>query len=78
MVLFKYSPGDNVIEEPVYNTDVAWPDDAPVIRAHDLGERNVEIFRYYADKQLDRMFYRFDRATGKLTPLGRARALASQ
>ena len=78
VVLFKYSPGLNVIEEPVYNTDVAWPDDAPVIRAHDLGGRNGEIFRYYAEKQPERTFYRFDRATGTLTPLGRARELAAR
>jgi hypothetical protein len=77
VVLFKYSPGQNVIEEPVYNTGVAWPDDAPVIRAHDLGERNAEIFRYFAEKQPDRMFYQFDRAAGKLTPLGRAKDLAA-
>jgi hypothetical protein len=77
VVLFKYSPGQNVIEEPVYNTGVAWPDDSAVIRAHDLGERNGEIFWYYAAKQPDRMFYRFDRATGQLTPLGRARDLAA-
>jgi len=77
VVLFKYAPGQNVIEEPVYNTDVAWPDDAPVIRAHDLGERNGEIYRYYAAKQPDRMFYQFDRATGKLTPLGRAKDLGA-
>lgn len=77
VVLFKYSPGVNLIEEPVYNTGVAWPDDAPVIRAHDLGDRNIEIFRYYAERQPGRMFYRFDRATGNVTPLGRAGALSA-
>ena len=76
VVLFTYRPGDNVIEEPVYNTDVAWPDDAPVIRAHDLGPRNSEIFRYYARLQPQRTFYRFDRAAGTLVPLGKAKALA--
>lgn len=77
VILFRYPPGANVIEEPVYNTDVAWPDDAPVIRAHDLGARNAEIFTYYAERQPDRMFYRFDRATLVLTPLGRAKDLAT-
>jgi hypothetical protein len=77
VILFRYSTGVNVIEEPVYNTGVAWPDDAPVIRAHDLGERNREIFSYYAERQPERMFYRLDRATGMLTPLGRARQLAA-
>jgi 4-amino-4-deoxy-L-arabinose transferase-like glycosyltransferase len=78
VILFTYSPGVNIIEEPVYNTDVASPDDAPVIRAHDLGERNREIFAYYARIQPDRTFYRFDRATGKLSgPLGTAKSLAA-
>ena len=77
VVLFIYKPGVNVIEEPVYNTDVAWPDDAPVIRAHDLGPRNAEIFNYYAKKQPDRTFYRFDRSTGTLVPLGKAKSLAA-
>jgi hypothetical protein len=76
VILFRYTPAANIIEEPVYNTSVAWPDDAAVVRAHDLGPRNGEIFGYYAQRQPDRMFYRFDRATGTLTPLGRARDLA--
>ncbi|MDB5301841.1 MAG: hypothetical protein JWO87_3504, partial [Phycisphaerales bacterium] len=65
-------------EEPVYNTDVAWPDDAPVIRAHDLGDaRNREIYAYYARTQPECMFYRFDpQATPSLKELGRARDLA--
>ena len=33
VVLFTYDPNRNTHEEPVYNADVAWPDDAPVIRA---------------------------------------------
>lgn len=77
VILFRYSAGENVIEEPVYNTGVAWPDDALVIRAHDLGERNGEIYAYYAERQPNRMFYRFDRATLVLTPLGRAKDLAT-
>ena len=77
VVLFQYAPGENPIEEPVYNFDVAWPDDAPIIRAHDLGERNREIFEYYARAEPERMFYRFDRKTKILTPLGRAADLAA-
>ena len=77
VILFRYTPGANIIEEPVYNTSVAWPDDAPVVRAHDLGPRNSEIYRYYAERQPERMFYLFERATGTLTPLGRARDLAA-
>ena len=77
VVLFTYKPGVNVIEEPVYNTAAPWPDDAPVVRAHDLGPRNAEIFDYYAKRQPERTFYRFDRATGTLTPLGKAKSLAA-
>lgn len=77
VVLFRYAPGQNPIEEPVYNTDVAWPDDAPIIRAHDLGDRNREIFQYYARVQPERTFYRFDRKTGTLSLLGPAPALAA-
>lgn len=75
VVLFRYTPGQNVQEEPVYNTESAWPDDSAVICAHDLGERNVEIFRYYAKTQPDRFFYRWDRATGKVDELGFAKDL---
>ena len=78
VILFTYRAGVNVIEEPVYNTATAWPDDAPIIRAHDLGPRNAEIFDYYARRQPDRVFYRFDRATGTLSePLGTAKTLAA-
>ena len=77
VVLFTYRTGDPVDAEPVYNTDVAWPDDAPVIVAHDLGpDRNREIFRHYAERQPDRFFYRWDRRTGKIDELGTARELA--
>jgi 4-amino-4-deoxy-L-arabinose transferase-like glycosyltransferase len=59
-----------ISQEPVYNTDVAWPDDAPVIRAHDLGPRNIELFRYYAARAPDRRVYRFSRKTGRVDDLG--------
>jgi hypothetical protein len=65
-----------ISQEPVYNTDVAWPDDAPLIRAHDLGERNVELFRYYAQRDPTRRVYRFSRRTGELQDLGQVRELA--
>src|SRR6185295_8819865 len=44
VVLFRYDPTSELHTEPVYNTDVAWPDDAPIVRAHDLGSRNGRIF----------------------------------
>jgi hypothetical protein len=65
-----------ISQEPVYNTDVAWPDDAPLIRAHDLGERNIELFRYYAERDPSRQVYRFNRRTGDVVPLGKVGDLA--
>jgi hypothetical protein len=54
-----------------------WPDDARIIRAHDLGpERNRELFRYYAQRQPQRTVYRFDRMTATLTRLGNVVDLA--
>jgi hypothetical protein len=77
IVLFHYETGDSIHAEPVYNFDVVNPDDAPIIRAHDLGEqRNRELFDYYARRQPQRMVYRFDRGEQPLTELGTAAALA--
>jgi hypothetical protein len=71
IVLYRFRPGDNVNEEPVYNIDAASPDDAPIIRAHDLGvDRNRELFAYYAARQPTRMVYLYDRAKHQLAPLG--------
>jgi hypothetical protein len=72
VVLFRYHRGLNFHEEPVYNYDAPRIDDNPIIRAHDLGDRNVEIARYYAEHQPQRNFYLFDRKTGDVTPLGTA------
>jgi hypothetical protein len=80
IILFTYRPGAvtpaHIHEEPVYNVDVAWPDDAPLIRAHDLGERNVELFRYYAEHDPQRVVHRFDRGTGAVEDLGNVADLA--
>jgi hypothetical protein len=76
IVLFVYNPVRNVDEEPVYNSDVAWPDDAPVIRANDLGLQNPQLFRYFADRQPQRRIYRFNEADYSLTYLGTAQELA--
>ena len=86
VILFRYHPelpqnGDNSCKvEPVYNTETAWPDDAPIIRAHDLGNRNIEIFRYYAARQPQRTFYLFDRGNlaDPLHRLGTAGELANR
>jgi hypothetical protein len=63
--------------EFVYNDDVAWPDDAPIIRAHDRGERNAELFDYYAKRSPGRTVWRFDRRTSRATRLGTVGELAS-
>ena len=63
-------------EEPVFNDTVAWPDDAPIIRARDLGDRDIELYRYYANRGPDRTVYRFDLHAQTLTRLGRVRELA--
>jgi hypothetical protein len=78
VVLFRYDPKIPGDEEPVYNMESAWPDDAAVIRAHDLGPRNVEIFRYYAARQPERAFYLYDRGDDSLSYLGTARELAAR
>jgi hypothetical protein len=78
VVLFRRAPNENFFEEPVYNTDVAWPDDAPIIRAHDLGPRNGEIIRYYAQHQPERTFYLFDVAGRSVVQIGKAATLAAE
>jgi len=72
VVLYQWDPKRNWKEEPVCNSDVAWPDDAEVVRAHDLGPRNVEIINYYADHQPDRIFFIWDEKADTLTKLGSA------
>ena len=76
LILFTWSPGVNVQEEPVYNTATVNPDDAPVIYAHDLGPRNVELIEYYARIQPQRVVFLWNRATGKVTELGPAATAA--
>jgi hypothetical protein len=78
VVLFTYDRKRDVHQEPVYNADSAWPDDSPVIRAHDLGSRDREIYRYYAERQPARFFYRFDETSQTLHPLGSAVELANR
>jgi hypothetical protein len=84
VVLFHYDsppPGSGATpyhQEPVYNIDTARPDDAPVVRAHDLGPaENRRIFDYYAKTTPPRYFYLYDRSTAELKFLGRASDLAA-
>jgi hypothetical protein len=61
--------------EEVYNIDAAWPDDSPVVRVQDLGPRDVDLVRYYAERQPSRVFYRYQQDTRQLTRLGTATEL---
>jgi hypothetical protein len=75
VVLFRFDPAvEQFSDDPVYNDSVAWPDDAPVVRARDFGpERNRAIVQYYAQRQPDRVFYVYDpdlRAAGGYPVLG--------
>jgi hypothetical protein len=84
VVLFRFDPKVAAAhDDPVYNDTVAWPDDAAVIRARDLGpDQNRAIYRYYAQRQPNRVFYVYDprlRYEGKnplSPPLGTAEQLA--
>jgi 4-amino-4-deoxy-L-arabinose transferase-like glycosyltransferase len=67
-----YGAPPDLWTEMVYNTDVASPDDAPIIRAHDLGSRDAELIDYYGQRQPDRTIYRFDWRRGSLQRLGKA------
>ncbi len=83
IVLFRFDPKvASPHDDPVYNDTVAWPDDAPVIRARDLGpDQDRAIYRYYAERQPNRVFYIYDpdlRAAGQnplSPPLGTAAEL---
>jgi hypothetical protein len=85
LVLFHYDPDKcSFHDEPAYNDSVAFPDDAMIVRARDLGPREDKIlFQYYAERQPDRMVYYYDRgAIGEnrrpLKRLGNVHDLANQ
>jgi len=70
VVLFRFSQKRDLNLEPVYNVETARIDDSRVIRAHDLGRRNPELFDYFARHQPDRVVYLFDESDNVLTRLG--------
>lgn len=72
LVFFTFNPAvNNVHWEPVYNIANAWPDDASVIRVHDMGaEANMRVLNYYQLIQPDRWVYAIDRSNRQLFPLG--------
>ena len=76
VILVRWLPGKtfsrNYHQEPVYNTEAAWPDDNRIIYAHDLAggdpvasaawwRKNRRLFDYYAQHQPDRLFFLLDR-----------------
>ncbi|HVT88315.1 MAG TPA: hypothetical protein VHD56_05650 [Tepidisphaeraceae bacterium] len=69
LVLFRYDDSRSGQIEPVYNSDVAWPDDAKIVRANDRAEQNEQIISYYLQRQPARAVYRYDRKDGSLTRL---------
>jgi len=84
VVLFRFDPKSyHYHADLVYNDSVAWPDDALIVRARDLGEQeNWKLYRYYAQRQPDRIFYIYDPCAASGTdplsaPLGTARQLAA-
>jgi hypothetical protein len=81
VVLFPFNTAYvDVHSFPVYNDDVAWPDDAAVVRASDLGD-NRKLYAYYAAMQPQRRFYLYSRANGDnknpVKFLGMAKELAA-
>jgi hypothetical protein len=77
-VVFFHSRPDNPNawkQDQAYNIDAAWPDDSPIVRAQDLGARDIELVRYYAQRQPARIYYRFQQESRQLTRLGTATQL---
>ncbi|HEY1922967.1 MAG TPA: glycosyltransferase family 39 protein [Tepidisphaeraceae bacterium] len=72
LVMFRFNPKINTYHaEPVFNSDVTWPDDALIVRARDLGDnRNIDLYRYYMDLHQNRDVYLYDRGTRELKSLG--------
>ena len=69
LIIFR-DPGGRSQVDPVYNVNTAWPDDAPIVRVHDLGTRNLHTLEYYASQQPSRKVYLVDRKTQKRFYLG--------
>lgn len=77
LILIRFSPGRNLDEQLVTNWRHPRPDDAPILLAHDLSERNEKLFRYYAARQPRRTVYLFDESSRSLTSLGTVADLAA-
>lgn len=85
LVLFRFNPAiDTFHDDPVYNDTVAWPDDALIVRAHDLGwQKDRELFQYYAQTEPNRVVFLYDSAARLIgadplrPPLGTVAQLAA-
>ena len=77
LVLFKPRTA-SFFEEPVYNMDAADIDSSAIIRAHDLGDRDIEIIRYYAERQPDRVVYSGDASIPTTERMGTAAELLAR
>jgi hypothetical protein len=75
LVFFPHDPDGDFDDEPVYNIETPWPDDARVVRAHDLGDRNIDLVRYYAERQPPRHVYVYLRGPRERHELGAAKEL---
>jgi len=76
VVLFRFTAEDpfrEIHEEPVYNIDVADPDQARIIHAHDLGlDEDRRLIGYYARTQPTRIFFIYVRKERRLIRWGKA------
>jgi 4-amino-4-deoxy-L-arabinose transferase-like glycosyltransferase len=73
VLLFNLNGEVNAHTDPVFNITTAWPDDATIIRARDLGlARDRELLEYYAQHQPDRRIVTLDMRTGATTEWGPA------
>jgi hypothetical protein len=73
VLLFNLNGEVNAHTDPVFNVDSAWPDDAMIMRARDLGPaRDRKLLEYYAQHQPDRRVVTLDMMTGATTEWGPA------
>lgn len=72
-----YTPGlDDFHDEPVYTTTTLWPEDSRLALFQALGaERDLEVVRFFAERNPQRDFFYFDRHRQRLMRLGTARDL---
>jgi hypothetical protein len=73
VLLFNLNDEVNAHVDPVFNIGTAWPDDAPIVHARDLGPaRDRELLEYYAEHQPDRRIVTLDMRTGETIEWGSA------